>query len=244
VPTVAELLSTWEAGLAAGERQRALLLHALARPADDLDRLLAVPLGQRDADLYGLRRYLFGEEVPLRLECRECGEPLEFALAVGQLAGSGPTPEESTVDCELDGARWSVRYRLPTGADLAAAAAAGPSRARQVLLSACVVSSTVDGAPVAAAHLPPAVQARLAGAVADADPRADVRLDVPCPACAQHTKAVLDIASTLWTELDSWARGTLLDVHLLAAAYGWTEPEVLALSPLRRRYYLELAGHA
>ena len=54
MPTVAELLSTWEAGLAASERQRALLLHALARPADDLDRLLAVPLGQRDADLYGL----------------------------------------------------------------------------------------------------------------------------------------------------------------------------------------------
>ena len=242
MPTVAELLSTWEAGLAAGERQRAVLLHALARPGDDLDRLLAVPVGQRDADLYGLRRYLFGEEVPLRLDCRGCGEALEFTFAVGQLVGSGPDQGESTVDCELDGARWSVRYRLPTGADLAAAAAAGPSRARQVLLAACVLSSTVDGA--AAAELPPPVQERLAEAVADADPRADIRLDVPCPDCGQHTLAVLDIASALWTELDAWARGTLLDVHLLAAAYGWTEPDVLALSPLRRRYYLELAGHA
>jgi hypothetical protein len=242
VPSVAELLSTWEYGHAAGERQRALLLHALARPGEGPDRLLAVPVGERDGDLYGLRRYLFGEEVPLRVDCADCGEELEFTLAVGDVVGSGGT--EVAAVRTVEGAGWSVRFRLPTAADLAAAEAAGPSRARTVLLERCVEQSTVDGATVDPGLLPAAVQARVAEAAAEADPRADVRLDVPCPECGRRTKGVLDIASALWTELDAWARGTLLDVHLLASSYGWTEPEVLALSPLRRRYYLELAGHA
>jgi hypothetical protein len=84
----------------------------------------------------------------------------------------------------------------------------------------------------------------MAEAAAAADPGADIGLDVPCSECGYRAKAVFDIASSLWAELDSWARGTLFDVHVLAAAYGWTEPEVLALSPARRRRYLELVGHA
>ena len=34
----------------------------------------------------------------------------------------------------------------------------------------------------------------------------------------------------------------LREVHTLAAAYGWSEAEILALSPARRRVYLELAA--
>jgi hypothetical protein len=113
-----------------------------------------------------------------------------------------------------------------------------------VLLRRCVLDATRDGAPADAADLPDGVQARITEVCAEADPRADVRLDLPCPGCGHRTKALLDIAAALWAELDGWARGILLDVHLLASAYGWTEPDVLALSPLRRRYYLELAGHA
>ena len=72
--------------------------------------------------------------------------------------------------------------------------------------------------------------------------RADLVIDVACPECGEATRAELDIASYLWTELDAWARDVLLDVHLLATAYGWSEPEILALSPTRRRYYLELCA--
>jgi hypothetical protein len=106
------------------------------------------------------------------------------------------------------------------------------------------VAATRAGRPVAADQLPPEVQARVAQASSEADPRADIQLNLSCPECAARTRAVLDVGSALWLELDAWARGTLLDVYLLASSFGWSEPEVLALSPLRRRYYLELAGHA
>ena len=40
--------------------------------------------------------------------------------------------------------------------------------------------------------------------------------------------------------MEGRAKRLLMDVHLLARAYGWSEAEVLALSPARRRFYLEM----
>lgn len=51
-----------------------------------------------------------------------------------------------------------------------------------------------------------------------------------------------DIGAYLWEEVDAWADRTLRDVHLLAASYGWSERDILDLSPARRGRYLELAG--
>ena len=78
--------------------------------------------------------------------------------------------------------------------------------------------------------------------MADADPQADVRLAVTCPSCGTGWEVPFDAGSFLWSEVEAWARRTLLEVHQLAAAYGWSEAEVLALGPRRRQAYLELVG--
>jgi hypothetical protein len=31
-------------------------------------------------------------------------------------------------------------------------------------------------------------------------------------------------------------------VHLLASAYGWSEGDILSMSPVRRQFYLEISG--
>ncbi|MGH8445497.1 MAG: hypothetical protein ACREVL_09520, partial [Solimonas sp.] len=54
--------------------------------------------------------------------------------------------------------------------------------------------------------------------------------------------ALIDIAEALWQELRSRAEKILLEVDALASAYGWSEEQVLALSPVRRAAYLQLAG--
>jgi hypothetical protein len=66
---------------------------------------------------------------------------------------------------------------------------------------------------------------------------------ISCDACGESWTRVLDVDDYLWCELDAWAARTLQDIHLLATAYGWSEAQVLAVSPRRRRRYLELAGH-
>ena len=50
---------------------------------------------------------------------------------------------------------------------------------------------------------------------------------------------MLDPVAFLWAELDGWARRLAGEVHLLAAVYGWGEAEILAMSPPRRRLYLD-----
>lgn len=235
----AALLATWEAGLAAGRTGRALLLHTVARPGAGTAELLSVPVGERDAELFGLRAELFGEQLDVRVGCPDCAEEMEFAFAARELIGTA-RPEPGPLRVELDG--WRVGFRLPTPGDLAAAEQAPAGLARDVLLERCVLTAEHDGEPVAAQRLPEPVQRRMAEAAAAADPCADVRLNLSCPECGRAAHAELDIASYLWEELDDWARATLLDVHLLATAYGWSETEILALSPLRRRYYLELCA--
>ncbi len=49
-----------------------------------------------------------------------------------------------------------------------------------------------------------------------------------------------DIVSFLWNELNAWAIRTLREVHILASAYGWSETDILAMSPWRRQFYLEV----
>lgn len=236
----AGFLAAWEAGTGRAPAGRALLLHGAARPdlADDPAALLARPVGEREADLFALRRALFGDRMQVRLACRACGADMEFELDAGEFARVPGTGREPVVRVAEGG--WEVDFRLPAVADLTAAARdADPRRA---LLARCVVSATRDGRPASADELPDEVQRRIAEAAETADPVADVALGVACPDCGEATRAELDIASYLWTELDAWARDLLLDVHLLATAYGWSEPEILALSPLRRRYYLELCA--
>ncbi|WP_328869531.1 hypothetical protein OHT76_05095 [Streptomyces sp. NBC_00287] len=228
----AELLATWEAGLAEAQAGRALLLHRAARP--DLDGT-AVPVGRREADLFALRRALFGDRMQVRLECAACDADMEFDLDAEEFTA---VPGDSVVRVHEGG--WEIEFRLPGVADLTAAARAADPRA--ALLERCLVSAVQDGSAATADALPAPVQRRIAEAVEAADPGADVTLNVACPDCGQATRAELDIASYLWTELDAWARDVLLDVHLLATAYGWSEPQILALSPLRRRYYLELCA--
>ncbi|MFG2135505.1 hypothetical protein [Streptomyces sp. NPDC048650] len=243
-----ELLATWEAGLAQQGSGRALLLHRAARPGTGTDALLSVPLGERAADLFALRRALFGDRMQVTLDCADpdCGEAMEFDLDAAEL---GPRPQLPEGGLRVVEGDWVVHFRLPSPADLAALAsvATDAEDARRLLGARCALSvrrggrAAADGEPV---RLPEPVLKRFAEAAEQADPAAEVVLNIACPECGAATPAELDIAAYLWTELDAWARDVLLDVHLLASAYGWSEPRILALSPLRRRYYLELCADA
>lgn len=238
----AQLLAAWEAGLATGVTNQGLLLHALARPSAVVEELLGATVGARTADLFALRGRLFGDRMTVCLTCPACEQEMEFDLNVGGVVSSvQPVSDEPQT---VTRGAWTVSARPPTPADLLAVRdEADLGAAREALLERCVVSATRGGKAKRAAEIPAGVRQAVSEALLRADPGADVQLDAPCPECGHRAAADLDIVPYLWAELDSWARSTLLDVHLLASSYGWTEPEVLALSPSRRRYYLELAGH-
>ncbi len=230
------LLKVWEAQESRSPDAAAAVL--LAESGDGLQQALAIPIGARNARLLCLRRSLFGDELRGLADCPACRARAELRLSTADLLG---VHEEAPAEFGLEANGYSVRLRLPSGEDLASiASCATLEGARDRLLHRCLVAATHDGEDVAAADLPPAVIEQLSAHMQTQDPLAETLLDITCPECGQAWQASLDVASFVWEEFAAQARSLLREVHSLASAYGWREPEILAMSAVRRRAYLEL----
>lgn len=220
--------------LALGDRStpsdRATLLARLGGGTD----AQGLTIGERDGLIIGLREAVLGRGMLAQDACPACGEIMEFSLDTADLlAVDAVAPRPLRAD------GFDVSFRVPTSHDLTHAALDPDPRAS--LLAATVVSATHDGAPIDAALLPVTLQRELAERIAAADPLAEITLDLVCAECGNGWRSEFDPAEFVWKELRDWSLDLMRTVHVLARAYGWTEPDVLALAPERRRSYLELA---
>lgn len=231
--TEAALLALWEAGRHQPAASRALALAA-AGTGRDPDELADLPLGRRDGLLLSLRERCFGTELPGTVTCPACAEALEVSLRVPELRVDSPAVGSDSVTVRVNGA--ALRLRAVTTRDLLDIPVRAPD-ARYRLVTACLVDVAERDTALGAAELD-----RLADRLAELDPQADVRVTVDCPACEHRWASIFDVADYLWAEIDSYVRRLLLDVHALAGRYGWTEADVLAISPARRQFYLETAA--
>jgi hypothetical protein len=228
--TQADFLALWETGRSLHPLDQGVLAAQSAFP--ELEESVADwPLGRRNRALAQLRRALFG--LPLRgwTACRQCAEQLEFQLDGKALAESeAPAGEERMVVGELS-------YRLPTSRDLAAVAEErdAAQAARRLVRQCCVADDSVEREW--SEEEIEAVGERMAAA----DPLAEILLRFDCPSCGASFDESLDLTSFLWAEMEGRAKRMLLEVHTLASAYGWSEAEILSLSPARREVYLEMA---
>jgi len=238
-PSTAQLIDAWDRASSRPALDRAETLLALASPETDAASLDALSLGERERRLLAMRATAFGPKLTGLVACESCGEPLELELRVDDLLAL-PGPAFAEIALERDG--YALSLRLPGGADLRAAAEAPAGSAAAVLLARCVVRADRDGAPLSPADLPQGVVEAAGEALAEADPLADLRLGLDCVACGHAWQAPFDAAGFLWAELDAWAGRILGEVHALASAYGWTERDILALSPRRRARYLEMVA--
>jgi hypothetical protein len=234
VPSEAQLLALWEQGLRRHPVDRALLLCAWARPEVPGPRLAELPLGALNAALLRLREACFGGRIDAYVDCPRCGERLGLLLDAGELL-DGAVESDSPGDLELAG----LRFRVPCSRDLATVAgtALDAEAAAHRLLELCCLEAR-DASSDQLAELLAEVETGLAAL----DPAADISLALACDSCGHGWEADFDIGALLWEEIEARARGLLGEIHGLARAYGWTEPEILALSPERRAAYLELAG--
>lgn len=227
--TDAGLIELWERGQQAGPVERALLLLGAARPDLGEDERLLLPLPARDAALLELRIALHGARLPGCVDCPRCGETLEFELdgePLRQAACAGPRDEIAVAD--------GLRFRLPNSGDLlAVAAASGEDDAALALMQRCCVE-----APAGHAWSPATLAAVEERMEAQAD-SVELQLRLQCQACAHAWVSVLDIAAWLWAESERHVLTLLDEVDRLAAVYHWSERDILALSPARRRAYLQ-----
>jgi len=233
----AELLLVWERGLNLTLLERALLLLAAACPESDADTIAGWPIGARDAHLLHLREWIFGPLLVNTARCPRCGEQVEWESRVSDF--DQPPPQElPAAGYALRAAEWEVRFRLPASRDIAAVMGDTGADANRALLMSCILAVSRGGAAWAPEALPPAVAADVMARMEALDPLADIRIALTCPQCADQWHAGFDIAGYLWAEIRQWAEQTLAAVHQLARAYGWSESQILELSPLRRQLYL------
>ena len=246
----AMLFELWERGLALpagaadGARADAALAAAgVAPPAS---------LGERNRRLIEMHCDLFGHALALLSRCPSCGVAVEFeadaAALAPQLQANGAAGPH-----RLEWNGHAISFRLPAADDLAEAGADSDDDevfARRVLRR-CVLAARRasgeagpedSGTGVAFDALPAAALDAISARMEQIDPAASVAFSLECPGCASRWSAPLDLAQLVWRKLQAAAEGLLLDIDALARAYGWSERDVLRLSPLRRAAYVQMVS--
>ena len=238
-PTPADMFVAWESALPLPRVARALVLAALVAP-HDADALARLSVGERDEWLIALRARAFGPRLQGQVACPACAAELELTIDVDALQSLSGGTSSDPFTLDYDGFQLTVRP--PTSTDLLTLDGTDVAANMKRLLRRCVSDVRKDGAAIRADELPDRVVAAISSHLSEADPLGDVTVSTVCAACRHHWDAPFDIASFLWTEMHAWACRMLRDIHALASAYGWRERDVLAISPLRRRAYLDLIG--
>lgn len=232
-----DLLMLWEAG-------------AIARPCDRDAALLrwigqsaALTLSRRNEALLRMREHLFGPMQTLRCNCPECGSVAEFAVNCGELAQSAVDQVEPDQIEPLDHDDYRIHFRLPNADDVAAAANSAVVPFERALLARCVERIERAGQPECTIdHLPADAIDHLSSRMEELAPGASICFTIGCPECSAEWTAPMSVGDVLWSEVQARAERLLLDVDLLARSYGWDEAGILAMNPVRRAAYLQLAG--
>jgi catechol 2,3-dioxygenase-like lactoylglutathione lyase family enzyme len=237
------LLSAWEDAAAETPAGRALAVVARTAATAGCAEVDAWTVGRRDGRLLDVHEETFGPEIAAVTACPGCAESLELEFRVSDVRAGWDDDGGEPLELVDDDTGHRVVFRVPTAGDVAAAAvrddAAG---ARTALLERCVVAADRNGEPVAPADLPDGVVAAMGALMVERDPQAQVELSLVCAACGHAWAAAFDVADFVWRRLEARARELLAEIATLAAAFAWSEREILALSRERRRLYLDMVG--
>lgn len=227
----ATLLAAWEAGARAPELARGAAVMTVA----DREPWLDASVAQVAAGAARFHLQAFGPVVDAVVTCPGCAAVLDLEVPVADMA-VGSVERDAAIHLGLS--VGEVVMRAPSARDLLAAA--GRADAREVLLSRCLHDA--NGQPIAASGLAAEDLAVVEEAFEDVVGSAVPELRVACPDCGGQVDAIVDPGELLWERVNAAAPVLLREVAELAAAFGWSEEAVLAMSSARRRVYLRLAG--
>jgi hypothetical protein len=237
--TTVELLNIWDQCTRRTLPEKALLLLDAACTDGEPEDPALLHIGERDAKLLQLREWMFGEQLLNITDCPNCGERIEWINNVADLRyPSENKSAHATFNEKVE--NYKIQFRLPNSYDLLKVSSRDYRSDPKKLLAECIIDVQRNEHPCIADELPSQVMAVLDERMAMEDPQANIMMNLSCPACSHFWEAQFDIVSYLWTEIDSWAKHMLQDVAVLAAAFGWSESQILNLSPQKRQHYLDI----
>ncbi len=194
-----------------------------------------LPAADIDAAALEIRRSWIGDMIRTDTSCPDpdCREQIDVSFSISDYLGHHrPRRPRGLTGAPAEGwftlAGATVRFRLPTVADLLAAAS--EERPAEMLSRRCVD----------AAEIPRTLARRLDRALSALAPSLEDFLGGECPACGREVTMRFDPLTYTLTELRNAFAGIHLEIHALAAAYGWPEEVILALPRGRRRRYASI----
>jgi hypothetical protein len=233
----ANLLEAWESAQYLAPSDRALKFLSFASPASEANAVEELTIGERDLRLMRFRKGLFGSKLEVQMPCGACGQNMEATLDLDSFAAPLEPPDKDDRLVNIKGR--SLRIRAPKVKDVKEiSGAADRSSIVKGLLASCV--RTANGTALDPELLDAEEISQIGDCMAQLDSSADIVVALTCPHCGATAQWSFDIAHVLFREFDHFARQLLGDIHLIAAAYGWPESEILSISAARRRAYLDL----
>jgi hypothetical protein len=206
----------------------AACLHASGRQPGRAE-LLAWPVSRRLQGLLAVTIATRGGDWSLTATCaaRHCGAPMDLPL---DLQAFRREAEPAHTTCALpDGRRLEVA--VPTGDDQIAWLAAGDAEPGAIV--GRLVSRPSDADDVPQPWLAP-----IEAALEAADPLTTLEIETVCPECGVAVSIPLDLEARCLALLAAEQPRLIDDIHALATAYHWSEAEIIAIPPARRRQYL------
>ncbi len=233
----ADFLTLWEDGQRLHSLDRGLLAIQALFPERAGESVADWPLGRRNQALAQLHAECFGTALQGWTVCDRCGEKMEFAVDC-----------RSLIERQREGSSAPIvfkgrAFRVPNSRDLARIAGERDTDAAALRLrDSCRIEDArkdEDDSGLSMAWSGEELE-ELGDKMILADPLAEIALAFECPTCKSASEEAIDLPAFFWAELEAYARRLLREVHILAAAYGWSEDEILSLSDSRRAIYLRM----
>lgn len=242
-PAATELLTVWEQSIEQPLLQKTLNLLNLACPEIDSETIAKLSIGERDARLLLLRERMFGSRLMNVADCPQCSERVEWESDIEDIRVQPSQQPGLSREFTFEADDFSIRFRLPNSIDISAVIADEPERPYPVkLLARCILEAHCENEACDLDGLPERVLKALNRRMEEEDTQADIHIALCCPYCNHRWEIQFDIVNYFWTEINNWAERMLLAVDKLAGAYGWSEHDILNMSPVRRQLYLGLVN--
>ena len=199
------------------------------------------PLGLANARLLELRAALFGSAWDCVADCPACAQVAEVRLDIPAMLAAVPNNDAAQAPGwhAIDESPATPHFRLPVLADLASAGPADSTSAAR-LLHAIVAAPAPHATDAALVDVPPHMRTAIEQQLLCLDPLAAIDIVMDCPSCGHRWRAAAEVIGMLWADVSALAKRLLADVTRLAAVFGWSEQQILALSPVRRQRYLDM----
>lgn len=236
-----DILNIWEHGMSRHPIDRALTIILHSYPDITFEDITKFSIIKRDMYLLDIYEKNFGSLLRCFSTCPSCKENLEFEIALEDILSKQNEIEENHINFTVNDIK--IKLRLPNSLDLASVALyKNASISRNELIKRCITEVRNEKKAFSQAEITQEIIDDVSEYMDGYEHNGEIDFDLKCNTCGHKWQITFDILTFLWKEISLHAKRLLYEIHVLASVYGWHEKDLLAMSAVRRRYYLKMAG--